>query len=235
MIYPLLPVFLTTVLGAGMGFVGLVEGVAESASSLLKLFSGWISDRLGMRKKIVLGGYALSTLTRPLMAAATVPWHVLVIRFADRAGKGIRTSPRDALIAASSRPEKWGRSFGFHRGMDHTGAIIGPRCFWMLNICPGIIARSSGVLFPFFSRSSSCSGEYRANPPRHGAQSLSLAPFDRRFRIFLLLICLFTGIKRCLSDPQGATGQHPVAQLPLLWMTQVLRDGQLASGGIARG
>src|SRR4030095_8051301 len=94
--------------------------------SLLKLFSGWISDRLGMRKTIVLGGYTLSTLSRPLMAAATMPWHVLAIRFADRAGKGIRTSPRDALIAASSKPEEWGRSFGFHRGMDHTGAIIGP-------------------------------------------------------------------------------------------------------------
>src|SRR3990172_2927620 len=126
MIYPLIPVFLTTVLGAGMGFVGLVEGVAESTASLLKLFSGWISDRLDMRKRLVLGGYSLSALSRPLMAAATAGWHVLVVRFSDRVGKGIRTSPRDALISASSRPEEWGRSFGFHRAMDHAGAIIGP-------------------------------------------------------------------------------------------------------------
>lgn len=96
MIYPLLPLFLTTVLGAGQTFVGLVEGIAESAASLTKLFSGWLSDRLGRRKGLVVVGYTLSTLARPLVAFALAPWHVLVIRFTDRLGKGFRTPPRDA-------------------------------------------------------------------------------------------------------------------------------------------
>jgi MFS family permease len=241
MIYPLLPVFLTTVLGAGMGFVGLVEGVAESASSLLKLFSGWISDRLGMRKRIVLGGYALSTLSRPLMAAATAPWHVLAIRFADRAGKGIRTSPRDALIAASSRPQEWGRSFGFHRGMDHTGAIIGPliafgllqylawdyRTIFWWSLLPGLISVMV-VLWGVSERSPASN----PGPPIR----LSLAPFDRRFRLFLLLIGLFTlgnssdAFLILRAQQAGVT----VAHLPLLWMTlSVTKMASSLPAGIA--
>src|SRR3972149_6589195 len=102
MIYPLLPLFLTSVLGAGQMFVGLVEGLAESAASLTKLYSGLLSDRLGKRKSLVVTGYTFSTITRPLVAFALAPWHVLAIRFADRLGQGLRTSPRDALIAAST-------------------------------------------------------------------------------------------------------------------------------------
>src|SRR3990172_5623089 len=102
MIYPLLPLFLTSILGARQTFVGLVEGAAESAASLTKLFSGWLADRLGKRKSLVVAGYTFSTFTRPLVAFALAPWHVLAIRFADRLGKGLRTSPRDALIAVST-------------------------------------------------------------------------------------------------------------------------------------
>lgn len=124
--YPLLPVFLTTILGAGAVFVGLIEGIAESTASILKLFSGWLSDKLNRRKALVISGYGLSSLTRPAIAIATMGWHVLVARFVDRIGKGIRTSPRDALIADSTSPDQRGKAFGFHRSMDHAGAVVGP-------------------------------------------------------------------------------------------------------------
>ena len=98
MIYPLLPVFLTTTLGAGAAFLGLIEGIAESTASLLKLFSGWLSDRLGKRKGLVLFGYGLAAVARPLIAVSHAAWQVLLIRAGDRAGKGVRGSPRDALV-----------------------------------------------------------------------------------------------------------------------------------------
>jgi MFS family permease len=126
MIYPLLPLFLTTVLHAGPAFLGVIEGIAESTASLLKLVSGIVSDRVRDRKKLVLSGYGISSCVRPLIAAATGPLTVLFIRFTDRIGKGVRTSPRDALIADSSDPSMRGKAFGFHRSMDHAGAIIGP-------------------------------------------------------------------------------------------------------------
>src|SRR5688572_22116530 len=126
MIYPLLPFFLTQSLGAGPAFLGMVEGVAEATASLLKLASGWFSDRIGRRKPLVLAGYGLASLARPLMALATLPWHVLTIRFADRVGKGIRTAPRDVLLADAVAPAQHGAAYGFHRGADHAGAVLGP-------------------------------------------------------------------------------------------------------------
>ncbi|HYU43153.1 MAG TPA: MFS transporter [Vicinamibacteria bacterium] len=126
MIYPLLPSFLTGVLGAGPAFVGLVEGLAESVASLLKLASGRISDRMRRRKPLIVGGYTLSSLARPLVAAAMAPWHVLVVRIADRIGKGVRGAPRDALLAQVTPREDLGRAYGFHRAMDHAGAVVGP-------------------------------------------------------------------------------------------------------------
>lgn len=126
MIYPLLPFFLTTTLGAGAAFLGLVEGLAEATASLLKLASGWFSDRAGKRKPLVLAGYGLASLARPLIALAAAPWHVLTIRFADRIGKGIRSSPRDALLADSVAAQVRGAAFGFQRAADHAGAVLGP-------------------------------------------------------------------------------------------------------------
>lgn len=135
MVYPLLPIFLTTVLGASAGFVGLVEGIAESTASLLKLISGWLSDKLKKRKALILGGYGLSALSRPLIALATQPWHILVNRFIDRVGKGIRTSPRDALLADSVAKSELGRSFGLQRALDNTGAFIGPALAFLILTC----------------------------------------------------------------------------------------------------
>lgn len=129
-IYPLLPVFLTTTLGASTAFVGLVEGLAESTASLLKLASGWWADKTAKRKPLAVLGYSLSGLTRPIMAMAFAGWHVLLARFLDRIGKGIRTSPRDALLADSVPPGQHGAAFGIHRSMDNAGAVMGPLLAW---------------------------------------------------------------------------------------------------------
>jgi MFS family permease len=126
MIYPLLPVFLSTVLGANASFIGAIEGVAESTAALLKLASGWLSDKVKKRKPLVVLGYGIASAVRPFVALAQTAGVVLAIRVADRVGKGIRTSPRDALLADSTDAESRGRAFGFHAAMDNAGAVLGP-------------------------------------------------------------------------------------------------------------
>ncbi len=126
MLYPVIPLFLTTVLQAPMGVVGFIEGVAESTASLLKIVSGWWSDRVRRRLPFVAWGYGLSAVSKPLLALAGAWPAVLGSRLLDRVGKGLRTSPRDAMIAASCAPEARGRAYGLHRAMDTTGAVIGP-------------------------------------------------------------------------------------------------------------
>jgi len=126
MIYPLLPAFLASVLGAGAVVLGTVEGIAEATASLLKVASGFWSDRARRRKPLVLAGYGLAGACRPLIGLAAAWPHVLALRFGDRVGKGLRTSPRDALIADAVSPSARGAAFGFHRAMDHAGAVAGP-------------------------------------------------------------------------------------------------------------
>ncbi len=126
MIYPLLPAFLTSVLGASPAFLGVVEGLAEAVAAGLKVVSGRLSDRLAQRKPLVVAGYALSSLVRPLVALAAAPVHVLAVRVSDRIGKGVRSAPRDALVALVTAPADRGRAFGFQRAMDHAGAMAGP-------------------------------------------------------------------------------------------------------------
>ncbi len=125
MILPLLPAFLVT-LGAGAAALGVVEGVANGVAALLKLWAGRAADRWGRRRPLVVGGYVLSSLVRPLVALTVSPAQVLAVRVVDRVGKGLRSSPRDALLAASVAPGRRGAAFGFHRAMDHAGAFIGP-------------------------------------------------------------------------------------------------------------
>ena len=142
MAYPLLPIFLTTVLGASATALGAIEGVAESTASLLKLASGWLSDRLPGRKPLVVIGYGLASLVKPLIGLTRSAGQVMAIRVVDRVGKGIRTSPRDALIADSVAPSIRGRAFGFHRAADNTGAVIGPLiAFALLRFGHGIDLR----------------------------------------------------------------------------------------------
>lgn len=154
MIYPLVPLFLANVLGVNKSMIGLIEGIAESTASLLKVLSGWTSDRLGQRKGLMLAGYTISTLSRPLMATAALWQQVLGARFTDRVGKGIRTAPRDAIIAESTPNSHLGRAFSFHRAMDTAGAVIGPaitlallgvfdngyRMIFWLSMVPAVIA-----------------------------------------------------------------------------------------------
>jgi MFS family permease len=126
MIIPVLPLFITTTLKASVASLGVIEGVAESTASLLRLGSGWLSDRIGRRKPFLLFGYGLSTAAKAAMAIAGTWPAVLGLRFADRVGKGLRNPPRDALIADSVEPQYRGRAYGFHRGLDTLGAAIGP-------------------------------------------------------------------------------------------------------------
>ena len=153
MVYPLLPLFLTRVLGGGAMSLGVIEGVAEGANSILKIVSARIADRTGQPKKLVLAGYGLSSLVRPLMGLVTAWPHVLALRFIDRLGKGVRTSPRDALLARFAPDKTRGRVYGFHRAMDHAGAVAGPlvataflyvypesyRALFMWTLVPGLI------------------------------------------------------------------------------------------------
>lgn len=205
-VYPLLPLFLTAI-GAGPLFLGLVESIAETTASLLRLVAGWISDRLRRRKAVTLLGYGLSGATRPLMAMATTPWHVLFVRFADRIGKGLRGAPRDALIADSTPPSIRGKAFGFHRAMDHAGAVIGPLIafgllrtlfrnegenvsastyrliFWAATV-PAILSAATLI---FFVREVTPQGRGNYSPLR-----LSLKPFSGTFKVFLAILILFT-------------------------------------------
>jgi MFS family permease len=154
MIYPLLPVFLTTVLGASAGFIGAIEGAAESTASFLKLASGWWSDRMRRRKPLIVAGYAIASAARPLVAMARSATQVLLIRVSDRVGKGLRNAARDALVADSVHPSVRGRAFGLRSAADNAGALLGPSIafallhwgglslrtiFWLASI-PGAIA-----------------------------------------------------------------------------------------------
>jgi len=223
MIYPLLPLFLTTALGAGPAILGVIEGVAESTASLLKLVSGIMSDRVAGRKNLVLAGYGISSCARPLIAAATGSLAVLVIRLADRVGKGIRTSPRDALIADSADPSIRGKAFGFHRSMDHAGAIVGPLAatallafvvddlrtvFWLAAI-PGIL---TVLLIVFRVR--------EVERTRHaGAGGFPALVPRGRLRSYIVILFIFTlgnSSDAFLLLQAGRLGVAPVA-IPLLW------------------
>ncbi len=142
MIYPLLPGFLAGTLGVSAAFLGVIEGAAETTAALLKLASGWWSDRLTRRKPLVVAGYALSALMRPLVAVATSGAHVLAIRVTDRVGKGIRSSPRDALIADAVDPRDRGRAYGAHRAADNAGAVLGPLLAFVLLGVGGLSLRT---------------------------------------------------------------------------------------------
>lgn len=132
MIFPFIPFFLTSVLGAPVVFVGLVEGIADATASIVKIASGWLSDRMRVRKRFVVFGYSFSALAKPLLALAATPWHVLGVRLLDRVGKGVRDAPRDALISFSASKDQIGRAFGFHRGADTLGAALGPVLAFLL-------------------------------------------------------------------------------------------------------
>ena len=212
MIYPLLPLFLTATLGASAAFVGAIEGAADSVSALLKLASGWLSDRTRRRKPLVVAGYALASAVRPLVAIAQTGAHVLLIRVTDRVGKGIRGAPRDALIADSVDPALRGRAFGFHRAADHAGAVIGPllvyvlmsqmgvgvrTIFWLAAIPAAIavITLIIGVREPRPAPPAPAAPPAPSAPPAPPAPSAPPAPpapLGSRFFAYLAVLLLFT-------------------------------------------
>ncbi len=197
MLYPLIPIFLTTVLGAPVAALGLIEGLAEGTANLLKMISGWWSDRVGRRRPFVIGGYGLSAFSKPLLALATGWPFVLAMRLADRTGKGLRTSSRDALIADSTPPELRGRAFGLHRAMDSLGAVIGPliALFFMSRLGESahayrtvflwaFIPAALGVFLLFAIREQPFRARYRR-------PALGWSVFNREFKLFVIVNVVF--------------------------------------------
>ena len=250
MIYPLLPVFLTASLGASAGMVGAIEGAAETTASLLKLASGWWSDRLRRRKPLVVLGYSLAALARPLIAIAQSASQVLAIRLADRVGKGIRSSPRDALIAESVHESIRGRAYGFHRAADHAGAVVGPllafvllqwlafdvrSVFWLAAI-PGALAVVTVIGFVRErSRSAIVGGVNDApaapTPPVLGAANVAMPRHFWRYLGIVLLFTLGNSTDAFLLLRAGELGV-PVALLPILWAAlHVVKSAASTPGG----
>lgn len=225
MIYPLLPDFLTRTLGAGPAVLGLIEGIAESTASVTKMLSGWWSDRVRRRKPLVVAGYSIAAVVRPLVGIATGWGQVLAIRFTDRVGKGIRTAPRDALIAELTPPAERARAFGLQRAMDNAGSVIGPlvaaallkvlsggeRHVFLLAFVPGLAAVALIL--------------WRVREPRD-AEAVPRSPLSepaeklpQSFRIVAAIFILFT-----LANSTDAflllrarDCGVPLWQIPLLW------------------
>lgn len=238
-IYPLMPQFLLGLLGGNRFHLGVIEGVADSVSSLLRLWAGAWSDQSGSRKRLVVVGYALAAIVRPLIGLATVPWHLFASRALDRIGKGIRTSPRDALIADSTPSAMRGRAFGFHRAMDHLGAAIGPllaavalfvwpgalRPLFLATLLPGLAVIALLL-----------SGLHEPNrpPTEREPLRLTLRPFDGNFQLYLLALIIFTlgnSSDAFLLVRAGELGV-PTVWLPLLWLAfhLVKSSGNLLTG-----
>lgn len=228
MTYALLPIFLSATLGAGASLIGAIEGAAQSASSFLKLASGWWSDRVGTRKPFVIVGYVLAAIVRPLIGLAAYPWHVLVIRLCDRAGKGIRTSPRDALLADSASPTQRGRAFGFHRAADNVGGVVGPLLAWVMLERATLSVRSvflwtavpgalSVLVLLFFvrERAVSVAAEQRVEREQLSTD-LRLGPAFWRYMAVLLLFTLGNSSDLFLLLRASQVGV-PTAMVPVLW------------------
>ncbi|MCX5695452.1 MAG: MFS transporter [Candidatus Omnitrophica bacterium] len=198
MVYPILPVYLVTKLGASPAILGLIEGIAESLASLLKVFSGYFSDKIKLRKPFTIFGYAASTVGKFLLYISTSWGYVLVARIVDRFGKGMRTAPRDALIAESSKERKRGAAFGLHRALDSLGACLGVlgayflithyqgefKNVFLLALIPAIL----GVLFLFFVR------EKKAPAPKEAGNKIEFRwrALDKRLKLFLVFTFVFT-------------------------------------------
>ncbi|HEY3315745.1 MAG TPA: MFS transporter [Bacillota bacterium] len=196
MVYPLIPLFLVAKLGAGPAIVGVIEGIAESLASLLKVFSGHLSDRTGRRKPLAIGGYVGSTIGKVFLYAAGSWPLVLVSRVIDRFGKGVRTAPRDAMIADTIRPEQRGRAFGLHRLLDTTGATIGSLLgFWFLTRYKGDFRPVFlWSLVPAFIGVIALSLAREPGVQRSLAKDLSFkwSALDRRLKAFLIIASVFT-------------------------------------------
>jgi MFS family permease len=197
MVYPVLPIFIKDVLKAPAAALGLIEGLANGTASVVTAFSGWISDHLGRRKPVAFSGYALTALSKPVIAFAAVWPVVLGARFADRLGKGIRSAPKDALIAETATDEDRGRAFGFERMMDYSGAVAGPllgfallyslgtgslRTIFLLSVIPA----AGSALLLLAIREPRSSGQHRSQ-----LLGLTLEGLPREYKLFLATAAVF--------------------------------------------
>jgi len=233
LVYPLLPFFLTRVLHAGAVSLGVIEGAAEATNSLLKIWAGRVADRSPRKRPLVLLGYSISSLARPFIALTTTWTQVFTVRVLDRVGKGVRSAPRDAMLANWATPSTRGKVYGFHRGMDHTGAIVGPtiasvflffypdqyRLLFGLTIIPGAIAVA--LIFLVREPDSERAGLKTRATTVVVAQDFSpaSAPLPSAFTNFMLVLALFTlgnstdaFLLLKLTDAAGT-----VRYVPLMW------------------
>lgn len=233
MIYPLLPLFITGILGAGASAVGAIEGVAEAILSLSNVLSGSISDRIKRKKPFILTGYLIANVARPLMGITSHWWQILGLRAADRLGKGIRTPPRDGLIASSVPSGDRGAAFGFQRGMDNAGAFVGPllaflfllhwhslRALFLMAAIPGIVT----VLVVIFCVREIRSSKTDPSPPlAKSPKGISFPKeklFNRNVILYLTALGLFSlgnSSDAFLMLKAGKLG-FATATIPLLWM-----------------
>ncbi len=239
-IAPLLPLFLVGTLGASVQMVGVIEGAAEAVAALLKVASGWWSDRVSRRKPLIVLGYGLASLVRPMVAIAQTGAHVLAIRLTDRVGKGLRGAPRDALLAASVPVEQRGRAFGFHRAADHAGAVVGPlialaclqwlampmrHVFWVAAV-PGALAVLVALVAVKEERPADLAAPIRGREARvalptrfwAGIAPVMLFTLGNSTDAFLLLRASQLGV--------------PTALIPLVWVAlHVVKSASSAPGG----
>lgn len=246
MIYPLLPLFLSAGLGVSMAMLGVIEGAAEAVSSLLRIPVGMHSDRIRRRRPYVIAGYALASAVRPLVALAQSAGQVLAIRVVDRFGKGIRSAPRDALIADAVRAEDRGRAFGLHRGADHLGAVLGPLVAWALlasgtadvrgvflwSAVPGALAVLAVLLLV---RERTVAAPPRADPggaaPHAGAIGGRMGPAYRRYLAVLFLFTLSTSTDAFLLLRASQLGV-PTSLVPVLWaLLHAVKSASSVVGG----
>lgn len=244
-IFPLLPAFLAT-LGASNAFIGLIEGAAEFVANVLKYLTGLVADRRARLKPLVLAGYGISTFVRPLVAFAAAPWHVLAVRVADRVGKGVRTSPRDALIAAVTDPSVRARAYGFHRAMDHAGAAIGTLIaallLWFLGSGGGSAASADGMrtvflwaaVPGFLALIALTVTKEPARPaplPAAANESRALPPGLKRALLPIVLFAFANATDAFILVKAARLGAPPILA-PLLWLAlHVIKAGTGTAGG----
>jgi MFS family permease len=241
MIYPLLPVFLSTALGAGPLAIGAIEGAAESVAALLKLASGWWSDRLPRRKPLVIAGYGIASLVRPLIGLAQSVGQVLAIRLADRVGKGIRGAPRDALIADAVDASQRGRAYGFHRAADHAGAVAGPIVAFALLTWGGVSLRTVFLLAAIPAAAAmivltaGVRESAREPVPATDKTKLDRTGLSRRFWAYLGVLLVFTlgnstdALLILRANELGVSA----AVIPILWaVLHVVKSVSSTPGGV---
>src|SRR5574341_415184 len=229
MIYPLIPALVTRTLGGGAIALGLFDGISELTASLAKLWAGWLADHPRWRRPLIIGGYLVAAVTRPVIGATSAAWQVIALRAADRVGKGVRTPPRDAVIADATVPTMRGRAFGFHRAMDHAGAVVGPLLAAALlgagltpdgvilwSVLPGLVAVAVVVLaMQGLGNGKRETGNVDQEPgPGSGASD---PPQSSRWVFTLVVLFSFARFPETLLLLRLQDLRLPVAVIPLVW------------------